>query len=279
MARGSGAILSEVEVLMPTSIISLCQKGEDLNPVDKSQIHYPEADFAVLREQERTHFWFRSRRKAVLRVLSKYVKSPNPIGLDIGCGTGINASCFSESHFPTMGIDAFDSFKAEREKGKSLGFLRGDIFAIDPAAEFDFVLLLDVIEHIEKDASFVKQSMKFLKPGGIVLITVPAFPSLWSKIDEDSLHLRRYTKKMMTSLSQSINARIEMQFYYFGLTLPLYYLSRKGKTANSNNERKVPGWLNSSLEGILNLELESIRFGGFPFGSSLFAVMRKGEEK
>ena len=81
---------------------------------------------------------------------------------------------------PTIGVDAQT---IPCNAVYSPGLLHGDIFAVTPKPEFDFILLLDVIEHIEKDRDFLRHVSQFLKPGGFIVVTTPAFQSLWSPVD------------------------------------------------------------------------------------------------
>jgi SAM-dependent methyltransferase len=79
-------------------------------------------------------------------------------------------------------------------ESKGLGPVRqGDICAMPfPDSSFDFVLATDVIEHVEDDGRALEEIYRVLAPGGYVLLTVPAFNSLWGLQDEVSLHKRRY---------------------------------------------------------------------------------------
>lgn len=279
---------------MTTSLISLCRDGQNLPGANLSQINYPAEGFQNLQKMESHHFWFRARRMALLKILKNTIQGP-ALGLDIGCGTGRNASFFSENGFPTIGVDVFDSFQVEKSKKISPGFVMGDIFAIEPQGEFDFVVLLDVIEHIQNDSKFLAQAIKFLKPNGVLLISVPAFQFLWSSVDEVDQHFRRYDKsilrKLVNSLSSEIGSaekistegnsaplEIEKQLYFFGLTLPLYYLSRlKNRTrqATMRQEVEIHPAVNELLFALLKFEMLFMPFGGFPLGSSLFCLVRK----
>lgn len=267
---------------MSQSLIELCLAGKNLPSVKVSELHYSGESAKKLAQMEENHFWFTSRRKVISSWLIRALGINPGIGLEIGCGTGYTAVVFSENGIPTIGLDAHPSFEQYQKSRRGKGFVLGDIFSIEPKAEFDFLLLLDVIEHVEDDVSFLRQAMKFLKPGGVMLISVPAFQSLWSIVDEKAGHLRRYTKKELEQRIQMIpDAKVEKRAYFYGVTLPLYWISRimrKSKTGEISSDEVNPGKaINRILKAFLCLESFGLSLGGLPMGSSLFMQVKKVE--
>lgn len=265
---------------MSTSLISLYERGENLGQVHAPKLHYPDTGAEPLSIAEEKHFWFTFRRDLVVRMLksSGLSTDTNALGLDIGCGTGYTAVALTELGFRIYGVDVYDSFNHFKKSGRGAGFIQGDIFSIDPVAEFDFVTLLDVIEHIEDDAGFLEQSLRFLKPGGVAVISVPAFRALWSKVDDDARHLRRYTKMSMGVLMRKLKPpiRLEEQTYYYGSTLIPYALSRlRKKQGVLAEELRIHPFINHVMGLHLKAENLLLPAGGLPFGSSLFTLIRK----
>ncbi len=244
---------------------------------DSKTISYPQDGAQHLARIENDHFWFISRRNVILKLLQKHL-TIGARGLDVGCGSGFNADYLSGHGFPTVGIDAHE---IQRQPGpNTLGLIRGNIFSIEPRAEFDFVTLLDVIEHIDDDQRFLQHVARFVKPGGYVLITVPAFSWLWSSIDTISGHYRRYCKAELRSLAQKANLKVEKQYYFYGSILLLYMASRflaRFQNAKSVNESEtLPSPIvNTILKGTLRFEELGLTFGGLPVGSSAFFLLRK----
>ena len=267
------------------SLMQMSQRGENLGNVDSKNIHFPAQGASLLAQIERDHFWFTARRYAIIKML-KAAFAPETLGkgvlgVDVGCGTGFTAVSLTESGFPTLGVDVYDGFSEFKKLKKGLGFVQGSIFSIEPEPEFDFLLLLDVLEHVEDDAGFLEQSMKLVKPGGVAIITSPAFSWLWSSADDYAGHLRRYTKKTMQDLIRKLGppVQVEVLSYFYGTTLLPYWMSRlapqKEGAAVLKRESELPKWLNRALDGLLKTESSLLRRGGLPLGSSVFAMIRK----
>ena len=74
------------------------------------------------------------------------------------------------------------------------------VFAREVLGMADLVLLTDVLEHVEKDAELLARIVRGMKPGGHLLLTVPACPLLWSPHDEVHGHFRRHTRVILSAL-------------------------------------------------------------------------------
>jgi SAM-dependent methyltransferase len=264
------------------SVLESVRSGQ-LVLADCPTVHYPEGDAAVLAQIERTHFWFVERRNVVWQFLSKAgivarASQGEPIhGIDIGCGSGYTAAWLSGRGLPTVGVDVFPGFS--QYSGQAAGFVQGDIMSIEPKGEFDFVLLLDTIEHIEDDGAFLSQAMKFLAPGGTLVISVPAFSWLWSYNDVVAQHQRRYTKASLTRLVKSTDRPLERLglMYFYASTLPLYFASRrapKASEAAQAMERAPHPFVNAALGNVVALERALLFPRGAPVGSTLFGAFR-----
>lgn len=247
-------------------------------------MHYPEEGAHRLANSEESHFWFTERRLFILSLLKRFTK-PQATLADVGCGTGYTALWLNHHGYPSVGIDAHPCFKLIQNQSRTsepfLGFLMGDILSTEPEPEFDALLLLDSIEHIEKDEFFLSHVSKMLKPGGIVIITVPAFEFLWSTVDDQSGHLRRYTKKDLKRFESLKDVKLKSVFssYFYGSLLPLYILSRKliKKDASQTPSLETPPHqlVNFMLKMILKVEAVIAKSIGMPIGSSLFVVLKK----
>jgi SAM-dependent methyltransferase len=253
---------------------------------DANQIHYPEAGSSALAKVEADHFWFTERRAAVLWLLREFSvakRQQEPIcGLDLGCGSGFTSVWLSELGYPTLGVDAHRGFAEYQASGRGFGFLQGDILSLEPKAEFDFLLLLDTLEHIENDRDFLNHAAKALKPGGIVIATVPAFIWLWSAADDRAGHFRRYVRSDLSRFEDLPGSKLKIQFasYFYLSTLPLFLLHRSlGRIRHKSIQDDVAPLsstiLNSALKWLLKAEFALARRFTLPVGSSLFVVLQK----
>ncbi|MFC1678586.1 class I SAM-dependent methyltransferase, partial [Patescibacteria group bacterium] len=149
---------------------------------------------------EKTHWWYKTRRKIVNDLIIKYFpeKPPKKI-LDIGCGAGAllselkkNSECFGIDKSPL-------AIKFCRKR--SLNNIKyGDATNIPyEDHKFDLVLALDIIEHVQNDDQAIGEIKRVLRPDGKAIIFVPVFNFLWSKTDEISNHYRRYHLKDLES--------------------------------------------------------------------------------
>lgn len=79
---------------------------------------------------------------------------------------------------------------------------------------FDSVFALNVVEHIEDDKLALENCYKLLKPGGHVVILVPAYQSLYNRFDKELEHFRRYTKKTLKAVISSARFDIITKRYF-----------------------------------------------------------------
>ena len=163
----------------------------------------------------------------------------------------------------------------------SLKISKTKIYDLSPIEAPDIVVVLDHLLLKEADVTHG------LKPGGIIIVTVPAFRSLWSEVDDFAGHLRRYGHEEIRTLKTGVAEKLAIRhssFFYLS-TLPLYLVSRlfsglfSGRKTDGarkfKSESSPPAIVNSALLGLLNLEsLLALRFN-LPAGSSWFAVFQK----
>jgi len=104
--------------------------------------------------------------------------------------------------------------------------------------KFDTVFSLNVLEHVKNEKQFIENCKKLLKPGGQVVILVPAFNILYNRLDTNLYHYRRYTKK---SLNQVMSEQFEIKkTSYFNLMgIPAWYISGKLFRDNVMKKGKV----------------------------------------
>jgi hypothetical protein len=134
--------------------------------------------------------------------------------------------------------------------------------------------MFDVLEHMKDDYGFLARLRGSLTPEGRIIITVPAFPFLWSIHDELNHHYRRYTNRSLTQVLLRAGYRLEFMSYWNALLfLPAAVLRLAGRTGESALDGPIA--LNEFLLAIIRAETFMMRRTSLPFGTSLVAVARK----
>jgi 2-polyprenyl-3-methyl-5-hydroxy-6-metoxy-1,4-benzoquinol methylase len=145
----------------------------------------------------------------------------------------------------------------------------------------DLVLMMDVLEHVDDDATLLQDYVSKVASGTRFFITVPAFKFMWSEHDDFLEHKRRYTLGQLESLVRDADLAIEKGSYYFGLVFPLAFMDRmlsnilprpdKSPHSHLKQHSKL---VNSMLTNICKLELPLISINRF-VGLSVFCLARK----
>src|SRR3972149_6403747 len=136
-----------------------------------------EADlYDQLWEIEQRHWWFQARREIVRSLIRRYSDDATERlrVCDLGCGTGGNLAALADAH-DVVGVEHSPQALeyARRRLGDRVrpGSLPDGIDL--PADSFDVVLLTDVLEHVEDDIRSAQTALRLLRPGGLVVATVP----------------------------------------------------------------------------------------------------------
>jgi SAM-dependent methyltransferase len=147
---------------------------------------------------------------------------------------------------------------------------------------FSLVTCLDVMEHLKSDEGLLDEMIRICKPGGHIIITVPAYACLWSPHDDALQHLRRYTRRQLLNHARKRDCRV-VKATYFNTTLfpPIFvarkfqsWFSRKGEL-QSDLFLPLPNWANKALTAVYLFELCCLRFFAFPLGVSLLMILQK----
>jgi SAM-dependent methyltransferase len=230
---------------------------------------------------EDRHWWYRGRREVLERVIDGLGLPPAARILDAGCGSGRNMVELARRGSVT-GVEVSD-MSVCRARARDAGeVIAGSVLQMPfESASFDLVVCLDVIEHLEDDLAALRELRRVIKPGGALLVTVPAYQWLWSGHDEVNHHYRRYTRRTLESVAEEARWEPVRTTHFNSLLLPAAILLRildrfSRKTTESSLDLWVPPQpLNWLLERPLRLEAMLIGRGGrIPAGLSLLAVFR-----
>jgi SAM-dependent methyltransferase len=223
------------------------------------------------------HWWYRGRRRVLRATLdSLELASPCRI-LDAGCGSGRTLDELAD-YGDACGVDLSPAaVDATRSRGHAayLGAV-GDLPFAD--ASFDLVTCLDVIEHTHDDRRTLAELRRVTRPGGALLVTVPAHPTLWSAHDEANRHYRRYTRSSLIDAAVDTDWEVaESTYFNAALLAPaaVVRLARRREPAGRSELSLTPRALDRVLELPSRAEAALLRSGvRVPLGLSLLAVLR-----
>jgi len=240
------------------------------------------------------HWWFASRTRALKAMMDRLLpQTPDFRLLDVGCGAG-NMIHHLSHYGQVKGIEIDPRpVKMAHQRGYDV-----DQFdATQPMpfvdSSFDAVTALDVIEHNQDDRAILADSYRVLKPGGLVIITVPALMWLWSHNDDINAHVRRYTaaelKQKLAQAGFTVRRVTYNNFFIFPLAAALILLRRfaqaKPELASHHLDEEeyqvemepASPPVNAVLTLVGKIEATLISQFNLPIGTSLIAVGQKPE--
>lgn len=234
---------------------------------------------------EAHHWWFVGRRRLFAALLRRRGIAATARVLDIGTSSGTNLRLMRELGFArAVGVDAsIEAARLCRAKGFAPVSL-ADACALPFAdASFDLVLLTDVIEHIGEDVAALREARRVLRPGGDLLITVPAFPALWGCQDEVSHHRRRYRRAGLRAAIAAAQLELADCFHFNFLLFPAIFAARRlirRLGLGCDNENTLTGRrANALLARLFAVDVALAPVLRPPFGVSLLAWARKPEAR
>ncbi|MBP9854008.1 MAG: glycosyltransferase [Candidatus Omnitrophica bacterium] len=242
--------------------------------------HMSDDEIAHMFHVEKNHWWFQSKNALVTNLLKKEGAGRMKI-LDAGCGTGMNLT-YLEQFGSCYGCDAVQTALQFCRKNNLKNLVRCHLgqmpFRLNT---FDMITVLDVLEHVDFPSKVLIEMKSLLTKDGKMLITVPAFKSLWSSHDEALSHYRRYSRNEFSRLLLDAGLDIEKMGYYFCSPFIFAALIRffrrilpQSKRIKSDTVKAPPVFINNILNWILGQELKMIDRFPLPFGTTLYAVVK-----
>lgn len=238
--------------------------------------------FERMAELDQEHWWFVARRQILTNVIRRVGRPPEEARiLEVGCGTGHNLAMLGGfGRVDACELDAIARSLASDRLGRPVLEARlPDLSMFEPAS-YDLIALLDVLEHVPDDLSALCAIRGLLKPGGALVLTVPANPWMWSAHDVAHHHFRRYKKLQLRRLLEEAGYRLELHSYFNSLLFPAIAAARMiGKirgheTADDAMPRKG---VNALLKSIFGLEAGLVGRLPMPFGVSLISIARRAD--
>jgi 2-polyprenyl-3-methyl-5-hydroxy-6-metoxy-1,4-benzoquinol methylase len=247
----------------------------------------PDDFYDILAEAEPRHFWFGARNRLIVSTLREVL---GPLGgrtmLDVGCGTGFVMAAVERAGVRVCGIDMHEAgltFARPRMRGP---LLCTTTTTLPFQEQFDAACLCDVIEHCPDDVVVLRDTARVLRPGGSILVTVPAHQALWTTVDDISGHKRRYNVRMLAGAIEAAGLRVRLVRYFNALLLPIQVLQRltvRSLPTGTLEEREriargsltlPPPLFNRALAALLRTDLLLSRLP-VTIGTSLIAVAER----
>ncbi len=232
-------------------------------------------------EVDEHHWWYRGRRAIIAAELQRLPIRPPARVLDAGCGSG-RTLLELQRYGEVCGIELDQQAAAFAARRGSFDVRVGRLELMPWAdASFDLITCLDVIEHTPDDVVTLRELRRVSKPGGWLLLTVPAYQSLWSRHDEANHHYRRYSRSTLRAAATSAGWAVARTTSFNGLLLAPAAAVRIAQRRRPLTDDYTPDlhlgpqWLNGVLELPLQAEARWLRGGHeLPAGLSLLAVLR-----
>ncbi len=233
-------------------------------------------------EVEKGHWLMSSRRKLIIDLLRKHSVPSSASILDLSCGAGCLVSELMEKGYQSYGLDiSSEAIRLGTLKGVSNLAVMDDYSLRFPDQNFDAILMVDVLEHLDHEGWLLREAERVLKPGGVAIAIVPAFKFLWGHHDIVSGHYRRYSMDDLKSIIRAVTSFKVVRDSYFNslLFLPIAALRltrRVLKITPRDSDFMINNrWTNSIFAGIMKLERRLLNKIRFPFGVSVLLILQK----
>ncbi len=239
---------------------------------------------AVYRELYERHWWWRSRERILLDVIGRLdlpkPETGRPRILDVGCGDGLFFPQLRRFGDP-WGVETDRSLISDDNPDRDR--IHADLPAVlaERGERFELITALDVIEHIEDDASAVEGMASLLSPGGKLLVTVPAFMSLWDDHDVINQHYRRYTQKTLRRVLEPHGEVVQIRYLFHAIFIPKILIAWRNRLGQKLGGESVPqhgipsDGVNRLVTQWCALEARICRKMPVPFGTSVMAVLQR----
>jgi SAM-dependent methyltransferase len=207
------------------------------------------AQIENMADLEDTHWWFRERRHLIAKAIAGM---PASTALDIGAGAGGNTRVLRAAGWHATALE-FSDAGVQLARARGLDVVQGDARHIPfPDDHFGLAVAYDVLEHIVEHDQVVAEMARVVRPGGRLLIAVPADPRLWSPHDEAIGHVRRYTRPELLALFTGPGFRINDVRSWNVLLRPV--VARRRKRLDDNDLTPLPTLVNAGLSCIIKAE-------------------------
>lgn len=238
---------------------------------------------------ERDHWWFRGRRAVYLGLLEHHLDGQRPRRvLDLGCGNGgflEGLDRIGDHVFPSD--ISLESLVTCAQRGFPDSAVSSGYALPFADASFDLVCMFDAIEHIEDDERAMREVARVLRPGGHILVSVPAYQFLYANNDRVAQHFRRYTRPRLAGVFEQAGLVVERNshanIFLFPVILPAVLaikllekvLKKDASSDHTNLSWPIPQFVHDLCFRLFAAELPFTKRFNWPVGHSITAIARR----
>ncbi|THD74520.1 MAG: class I SAM-dependent methyltransferase [Phenylobacterium sp.] len=237
------------------------------------------AIYDQMRVLQQDHWWFAARREILAGEIARLPLPKSAQILEAGCGPGGNLPML-QRFGQVAAIEPDDNSRAYAAElsGADVRFGLLPQSAPDFGKAFDLVAAFDMIEHVPDDAGAVARLADYLKPGGFMVTTVPAYAWMWSDHDAAHHHKRRYALAAYRRLFDNAGLKVLRASHFNSVLFPPIAAIRLAKNAaglTGGDEAMPPKALNGVLKALFGLERGLLRVADLPFGVSILLIAQR----
>lgn len=268
--------------------------GDVESPVivyDSTDSHWSD-DLTLVHETEAgqgDHPIDRASRKLAVQTLRKFLTDSSGLVLDAGCSSGFLLKDLRHT-MPQLELVGADYIPGPLRRLAPMlpgvPLVQFDLRQSPlPSNQFDSIVCLNVLEHIDRDDLALSEIHRMLKSGGVAHIEVPAGPSCYDIYDEYLMHHRRYTRHELVHKARNVGFRVLSSTHLGSLVYPAFYISKQRnrqllKLPAEVKAEKVREMMRSTRNSILmeiamGTELTLGHVLTYPFGIRCIAVLQK----
>jgi SAM-dependent methyltransferase len=229
---------------------------------------------------EPDYWWYRARTQLLHAALGPFVADAARV-LDVGSADGPSVGWLrGAGRLTPLDIDP---------RGLGPGGVCGSALQLPfRSGSFDVVAAFDVLEHCEPESGTLAELTRVLRPGGRLLLSVPAYTWAWSDFDEENGHLRRYTRPRAVAAVRGAGLEVQRATYAFASVFPFFaaerlarrardlvWRRRSGAPADIVSLPEVSPLAEAVLMGLARLDRALLRVCDLPFGSSVLVAASK----
>lgn len=230
---------------------------------------------------EARYWWFVNKRRLVHQLLNRFAPAKGQV-LEVGTGGGFLARELARAGWEVISSDLYPGaarFALEHGAKGALAFDADKRWPFVDAA-MDAFLMLDVLEHLEGDVEALREAHRILRPGAIGIVSVPAYPFLFSAWDQYNHHYRRYMLSRLVRAATEGGFHVRFRSYWNAISLPpAIFLRLKNRRGLGEGEHlhypEIPGFANKLLAAYGVAECVWLRLLPVPCGLSAIVVIEK----